>query len=84
MMAAKTSEEDREEINRLWKIGGWSQNKLGKRFHITATTVRMIVDPAYAERRRKAINSARKLRPPPSELAKRAKPAPFVPSLAKV
>ena len=80
MMAAKTSDENRAEINRLWKIGGWSMEKLGYRFGVTPTTIHMIVDPEYAERRRKAINAARRLRPPPSELAKRRS----TPSLAKV
>jgi hypothetical protein len=79
MMAAKTPPEIRDEILRLWNAGGWTTAALQRKFGITATTIRMIVNPEYAETRRRLINANRRNRPPPSDIKRRA-----APSLAKV
>jgi predicted ArsR family transcriptional regulator len=79
MMAAKTSPETRAEILRLWTDGGWTAAALARKFGITATTIRMMCDPDYAETRRSYINANRRNRPPPSYAKRRN-----TPSLAKV
>ena len=82
MMAAKTSPEIRAEIIKLFKAGGWSHAALERKFGITATTIRMIVDQDYNETRRRSINENRLRRPPPSEIKRRAQQHAI--SLAKV
>lgn len=79
-MAAKTSLETRAKINRMWIAGGCTYASLEREFGITSNTIRMIVDPAYAERRRSMINANRRRNPPPSALAKRRRQTP---SMAK-
>lgn len=70
-MAAKTSEETRAEIRKLWGEGGWSLKALERKFGITRLTIKMIVDPVYAQSRRDQVNANRRANPPPSELARR-------------
>jgi hypothetical protein len=84
MMAAKTSPEIRAKILRLWNAGGWTPAALERKFGITSTTIRMIVNPDYAHARRESVNANRRRRPPPSYMKRRQKPEVQAPSLAKV
>lgn len=81
-MAAKTSPEIRAEILKYWTAGGWSIYALGNHFKISSTTIRMIVNPEYAEKRRNQINANRRAKPPPSEMKRRKNYQ--APGLAKV